>query len=211
MTPIQQQSDRMRKMTVAEVLASDLPQDVKDLAAAPAPAFVDPAAPAKPSAGPPPDAPACVRCGWRHSAPYHVEVTPADKTLFVESLVSGTPFRRSYPLFGGKGRVVFQELVPEVDQKIAETAAALVEGKPAATAAMIALIEVRRRRLAAAVYSLEADGRVLFQAGDDWQDAAARFSRAVPGSAQQAMLLSKHDEFADLTKLLQERAFDPDF
>lgn len=86
-------------------------------------------APAEPPPPPPPSRPAadepspsstgvtapplpqlCPHCGWDLSLPHDIEVTDADKVLFVESLLAERPFQKEYELLGGRMTVTFRAL-----------------------------------------------------------------------------------------------------
>lgn len=65
---------------------------------------------------------ACPRCRWDKDAAFAIVIADDDKRAFVNSLVSGTPFSRAYPIFGGALEVVFRDLTPDESDAVAKAA-----------------------------------------------------------------------------------------
>jgi hypothetical protein len=60
----------------------------------------------------------CPRCNWDMRQKYEVEITDADKEIFVASVLGGTRFVKNYTLMGGRYEVKFRSLLAEENKQI---------------------------------------------------------------------------------------------
>ena len=60
----------------------------------------------------------CPRCNWDMRQKYEVEITGADKEIFMVSVLGGTRLEKNYSLMGGKYEVKFRSLLAEENKQI---------------------------------------------------------------------------------------------
>lgn len=224
---------RMPSGPTATAAAAGVPSDRPPEGADPS---KTPAAPsANPAAHPPSSAAAsdqaankvCPRCGWDKDTLFEHSLSLEDKTLFVEALVSGDPFRREYTLFGGVLHLLFRDLYPEEEDALQSWGRRELESwkNADATQVMLAANEVQRRlvdcRMAAAIQLIRTNRngemKIVYQSSPDRVtdfEARLKLIRALPlfsGHSAWIAARAAYLEFDDLRQLIWVQAHDPNF
>lgn len=170
----------------------------------------------------------CPRCKWPTAVPFDIDITDQDKQIFVLATITGKPFEKVYPLFGGNAFITFRDLTDAQSNMLKRALTwELQEGYISGDGAYLA--RLAELRLAMSTARFEGGGNLLYAIPDisewerlplpageknqsDVQRLVRHFYANVGKNESLCRLLNKHrTRFQQVIEKLEDVSDDTDF